>query len=639
MNLKSQNGGILLATLSFICLLAVAAASILELTMNSYRLTMRNELRVQAREVAESEMENMYYQFVTQILANNPATLTPTLLAGIADESVTGDRFPILTDPPRDPFLLKHRQEGWRVWRSISHNPAYDYFVGTIPGTTKRGQVTYVTARIQVLPSLSSPFRNELAVRVGRRFSSTNSSIFQYGVFYQGDMELAPGGAILINGSVAANGSIYAGAQAGGSLTFGDKVRYLSGSYFDKDSLDNVVLRKPGTLVSGGGLIPPGFSDSQANQLQTMSEPENLVGGVDVAELVHRRPDLFPTENDVYRAAILPPPWETDEYNGYDNLQGDDPTIAAQRMYTRAGLRITVSAANVVTIRKDDGTDVTVNYTGDVVDETTLLHYGPILTETNKPVYDQREGKNVAITTINMQALMIAVRNTSNYSPGANDFNGGLYVNLQHSDPTTPRAIRLINGAEINGRKGNGISVTTNGGIYVQGDYNTKRLDGVTANLVDPSEAVESRQVGINPALLMGDQVTVVSAGWDDANAALPKTSRPASADIRIQAGILTGNTSSSASVASGGVQSLVRYLEAWGVPSPGNHVLFFGSLGRLFESKTFTASWNQPGAGQVYGTPVWRHFTFDQLLRDRPPAGSPTTIAFSRGSFFSWNP
>ena len=54
MKLKSRSGSILLSTLSFIILLAVAAASILELTMNSYKLTMRNEMRAQARSVAES---------------------------------------------------------------------------------------------------------------------------------------------------------------------------------------------------------------------------------------------------------------------------------------------------------------------------------------------------------------------------------------------------------------------------------------------------------------------------------------------------------------------------------------------------------------------------------------------------------
>lgn len=616
MKIKSQSGSILLSTLSFIILLAVAAASILELTMNSYKLTMRNELRVQAREVAESELESIYFQFVTKILADLPANTTPTLLSGIAETTVREDIAPVYPTTPRHPFLAVHDAQGWVVKRSISYNPLYDYFNGIIPGSTKYGKVTYITVKIEVQPSPSNYFRNNMVVRVGRRFASSNSSIFQYGVFFQGDMELAPGGNIIINGPVAANGSIYAGAQSGGSLTFQDKVRYITGDYFDKDSLGNVVLRKPGTLVSGGSLVPPTFSIGQLQQLEEQSEPENLVGGVDVNELVSRRPDLFPTENDVYRSAILPPPTPGDhaEYPAYDTLQGDDPTINAQRMYTRSGVIVTINTNGTVTVAKADGTDLTASYASILVGAA------------NTALFDAREARNIAVTTIDVGALKTALE--SSFSPGPTDFNGSIYFNVMSSSVTTPRGIRLTNGATVFSRSGNGLTVTTNGGVYVQGNYNTT-LASTLPNTVPASNP----PVSIVPAMIMGDQVTVLSSGWVDSNAVLDKTHRVASGNITIQAGILTGNTSSSSTVASGGVQSLVRYLEMWG----GKNVLFLGSLGRLFESKTFTAAWNQPGLADVYGSPLSRTFTFDTLLRDTPPAGSPTTTAFSRGSFFVW--
>src|SRR5450432_1509107 len=105
MNIKSKKGGILLATLSFIILLATAAASILELTMNSYKLTMRNEMRAQARAGAESELENVYFQWVTRIMAAIPASDTPTALSGMCD---IGDT-PI---NPQTPYLALHRSQG-----------------------------------------------------------------------------------------------------------------------------------------------------------------------------------------------------------------------------------------------------------------------------------------------------------------------------------------------------------------------------------------------------------------------------------------------------------------------------------------------------------------------------------------------
>ena len=595
MKLKSQSGSILLSTLSFIILLAVAAASILELTMNSYKLTMRNEMRAQARAVAESELENIYFQWVSRIMAASPASDTPAALSGMADiGEVPTTVFPA--------FLAQHRNQGWVVRRAINYNAAYDYFDGIIPNTTKQGKVTYITLRIEVLPNSSSYFHNELSVRVGRRFASSNTSIFQYGVFYQGDMELSPGNDITITGDIAANGSIYAASSAPGTLRLMRQVRYLSGNYFNQDTNGNTVLRKPNTPI-GGALIPPVFGTSQASQLETLSEPENLLGGIDAAEMMARRPDLFPTENDVYRASILPPPDKTDEYPTANLLLGDDPTINVSRMYTRAGLIVTVNTNGTVVFTKPDGTDVTASYPAVVVGSA------------NSDMYDQRETKNVKVTTVDISVLMTALQ--SNYSPGANDFNGSIYFNLKQSNATTPRAIRLINAQNVYGRKGNGTTVATNGGVYVKGNYNT-----TSPALPDGST---------NPATIMGDQITALSNGWNDANAASPITSRVASGSLNINAGILTGNTSADAVTFSGGVQNLVRYLENWN----GKTVTVFGSLGRLFESKSFHSPFQQPGV--VYGKPTARNFTFDASLVKHPPAGSPTTTAFSRGSFFVW--
>ncbi len=601
MKLKSQSGSILLSTLSFIILLALAAGSILELTMNSYKLTMRNEMRAQARAVAESELEYVYFQWVTQIMGAIPAADTPVVINGLGIADI-GD-LPI-PNHMYAPFLRVHQTQGWQVQRSISYNAAYDYFDGIMPDTNKQGKVTYVTVRIVVLPNTSSYFRNELAVKVGRRFSTTNTSIFQYGVFYQGDLEMAPGNDITIDGDVAANGSIYMASSAGFTLTLNKTVKYLTGDYFNEDSNGNTVLRKPNTLP-GGSLVPPVFGTSQATQVSPLPEPENLVGGLDVQEVMSRRPDLFVTDNDVYRAAILPPPaQDPDDYPSYDSVQGDDPVINVTRMYTRAGLLFTVTGNNVV-ITTPDGTDV------------TALYSSAVTNVPNTNMYDQREGKNVGITTVDMGALIAAIN--TNYPTGANDFNGAIYFNLVSSNPTTPRGVKITNAQNVYGRKGLGTTITTNGGLYVQGDFNT-----TSPHLPDNST---------NPAMLMADQITALSSGWNDGDAAanIDATHRVASGDMYIDAGILTGSTAATTTTASGGAQNLVRYLEDWN----GKNVTVFGSLGRLFESKTFESVYQQPG--NVYHKPANRNFTFDSSLVMHPPAGSPTTTDFKRGSFGVW--
>jgi len=300
-------------------------------------------------------------------------------------------------------------------------------------------------------------------------------------------------------------------------------------------------------------------------------------------------------------------------------------------MYTRAGLRVTVNTDGTVafTAKASDGTEsnVTSTYAGNITDTSLAVgdpnrDLGPIVVGTpGSDFYDLREGNNVKMTTINMHALMVAINQT--YPTGSGDFNGALYVNVKGSNASTPRAVKLIHGEDVTGRRGLGTTVTTNGGLYVQGSYNTTSAE----NADDHST---------NPAMLMADQITVLSDGWNDANAVAgsPLSNRvaaPTGGAIVINAGILTGNTSATATQASGGAQNLVRYLENWN----GINVTVFGSLGRLFESKTFHSWFQQPGV--VYGKPANRFFRFDQSLLRHPPAGSPTTTSFQRGSFFVW--
>ncbi len=615
MKLNSQTGGVLIATLSFLIILSVGAAAILGLTATSYRLSMRNEVRAQARAVADSEMEGLYYQFMTQILLATPPTNTPTALAGlnlvdVAETPTTA----------RDPFLAIYRSPnpGWTVKRSAFYNSALDRFFGIVPGTTKQGTVTSITVKIEVTPPPGNFFHDTVVVRLGRRFSTFNTPIFQYSVFYEGDLELAPGADMRIEGDISANGSIFMGSTPTGTLTLTQKVRYLPPGVFNEDGSGNTTYRKPGTPV-GASLTAPLFSTSQLSQVETLTESENLQGGVDSAELVTRRPDLFPTVNDVYRSIIAPPPGASNPNEtpgSYNASLGDDPTISSQRIYNRAGLRVTVNTDNTVTVEKVDPVTQTVT--------DVSATYASAVSAIGTGIRDMREGKDVAVTTIDVSVLKTVL--TANYS----NFNGVMYVNVKSNTPTNPGAVRLVNAETTPETALNtGFSVATNGGLYIKGNYNTTpRADGT-----------------INPAMIMGDAVTLLSYAWDDANAAAPMDpgtgvrvgTAPLAADgthkLTIEAGILTGNVPAGAGTSSGGAQNLVRYLEDLRTNSI--NVLMHGSVGRLFQSKDYTVGFQQPGT--VYMPPVKRDIKFNQAMLTQPPAGSPTTTSFSRGNFFMW--
>jgi hypothetical protein len=655
MNSSSQRGSVLIITLVFVTILGLAATSVFSLATSSYRLSMRNQLHAEARAVAESELEYLYYRFKMVVVTGNSAADAPKVLNSldISDNET-------IPSTVREPFLARHRAAGWRVRRSLVLDPVIvnnnGPIVGRIPDTRKVGDYTYVVARIEVLPPPQNPFANEnTSVRIGRRFINSNTSIFQYSIFFQGDLELNPGNDVTIEGDVVANGSIYMGPRSGFELKLIDQVRYLKSGFFNKDEDGNTTYYNPDIGPAPVTLVAPVFATSEESQLESMDQPENLFGGIDAAVTSKDRPDLFGpagaidsaawTEaqeliaaNNVYRSLIVPPPSasNSNEYPNATAATSDDNVIAVRRAYNRAELIFTVEADGTLTVAR--GLGGTINATSVFLNPTALdPSLGKIITEVEdgdgnpatwhyaKNVYDMRESKNVKVTEIDIGQLkktLDYLRALPSANPNHFEFNGLLYVNLKSSSNTTPAAIRLINATSLPRNGDSGFSVATNGGIYVKGSYNT--------HLITNADGTQ-RPV---PAMLIGDALTVLSEGWDDANAAaaFDGTKRKATADLTVNAGLLTGNIASTTGSQSGGAQNLVRYLEDW----TGRTVTFYGSIGRLFQSAHFVASYS--GSLTVsYFQPSNRNFEYDLNMRSFRPPGSPETTAFSRGSFFTW--
>jgi hypothetical protein len=643
MKLKRERGAVMLATMIFVILFAAAAGSVLTFSLYSYRMARRNEVRAQAKAVADSEMDWIYYQFLKQILGGTLPKDTPAALGTLLPcDYSTVEGATVNPTANCTPYLKAHQDEHWIVRRSITWLNTTN---GQIPDTSQRGDFTYLQVRVEVIPPPDYTYAESVSVRIGRFFSVSNVNVFQYAIFFEGDLEMAPGSDMTVTGDISANGSIYMGAPAGVNLTLINKVRYLTGDYFNYDpATETTVNRKPGTP---GSQLPnyPTWGTSQADQVETMDKPASLVGGTDPAQLVQTRPDLFYDTNDVYRSVIAPPPDDATitEYPNYPATggQGDEPAVASQRLYNRATLRITVSVDPVTGqpvvhyTKRDPDSGVDTAADGDFAntgDPTT-----DVVRET-KNVYDLREGHNVMMTTINVANLNAKL--ATSYAADHTRFNGTVYVNLKDGDPSYPPAIRLINGettsplATTPSGTPAGFTVVTNGGVYVQGNYNTTQ----TGTNGDGAPTY-------NPTLIMGDAVTWLSPKWDDTNAdninlsARPGTNVDGTTyNGTINGGVLTGNIPADASHSSGGAQNLIRYLEDW--YNPGSTVLVYGSIGRLFESKYFirpypgSASSNPTG---VYVQPRVRNFSYDQDLKGTSPPSAPYTTTYSRGGYFNW--
>ncbi len=618
--------------------LVVIIGGILATALQSYKMEKVNEGRDIARALAESELEEIYYEFKSSVTANKnidivPSTIAPNLLdyadgsgnAGIS--TATSSYGQPLT--LRDTFLPKFRPDvsdptnhyttvnKWQVKRSLVYNVT-DKVQGQIGNSKNKGSNYYLTAMVEVIPPTSYAKYGVSNLRVGRQMVYSVYTILQKGLFYQGDLEMTPATSFDIKGDIAVNGSIYmAAAQQGGqtpSLNIFGNVSVTG--YFNTDSggAQSFIEPSPYYQAAAGGVtfVAPTFMTSQSSQLTMNAQPTNFLGGVDAASVQSANPTLFPTTNDVYRSIITPPPYLYNDSTGaltspnstdYGTTTppADDSTVANVRLYNMASLIITIDGTNVnVEEVTSNGTISTSTTYGSAVSAPTTLT-------------DQREGKVISVTNIDISQLM-GLQTDDN-------FQGVVYINQKDASGGQV-AVRLINGASTpqktatSSSEAVGFTVATNGPLYIQGDYNS----------ATPT----------NTSVVLADAVTALSAGWSDANStAATPYGRPASADLTINAAILTGSTPTTLATAtspatSGGAQNLVRYLEDWHTAS--RTVTLKGSLGRLFDSKYFTGAYR----GSNYVAPT-RNIIYDTNLSTSNPKGAPSVKSFSRGAFFAY--
>jgi hypothetical protein len=227
MRINTNRASILLTTLLIITAVAIVAYSVFGLSLTTYRLSQRNDYIARARALADSEMELIYFQIQMAMRADACSTNEVPLNLynkGICDMSNQGDdAYVPVTE--RTPFSTAAQlaPEGWIVKRSI----VFDFStLGTINNQT--ASYSYFTVKVEVMAA-HSPV-GAIDVRIGRRINTAKSSIFQYNIFAQGALEFAPGNNVTINGDVAANGSVYIGAQnnAASNLILNAYVKYLA---------------------------------------------------------------------------------------------------------------------------------------------------------------------------------------------------------------------------------------------------------------------------------------------------------------------------------------------------------------------------------------------------------------------------
>ncbi len=671
-----------------ILILSFAAAGVLSYSLTTYRNSRRQILLDQAKIIADSEMENLYFQWNELIRRKTP-------IATVQSTPPLGGGSGLLATTNTFPFLTTLSTSGWTIYRSLTWNQIPGTpdgsATGIMPGTVNQlGKNFYFTAKTSA--TIASPLFGTITYHSGRHFQYTSTSLFQFAVFYQGDLEMAPGSNMQILGPIATNASAYLGTLPGITLTLASSVYYFQNYNGASDPLTGETDALTGTGYNDPiyNPNPSGAAPSQAAeralQVSKLSSQANFVGDVNVTnDLAAGSPYLAAytnqngqvDANEIFRAVIAPPPTDPITHA----LLTEDPLVAASRMYNAAGILITVeqtTSGGAPTIHVGGlQSDGSINTTAYDTDFATTIHTGATTAPGNaasdiisgvvrSQIVDPREELNgktaVNLTTIDVanlkNALTTAMAGDTNL---AANYNGVVYVydktnntNLGGAATTTLNGVRIINATATptyNDPSGNplGFTLVSDNGVYVQGDYNTAQ---VTIGGVQQS----------NPSGIMGDAVTALSEGWNPAHSGLTYDQRQATQStqglaanhppgMEIDAAILTGNTPTNTTVTpnikSGGAQNLVRLMEDWYTPTTtpagGLQLTVNGSMGQLFSSKYFQGPWvgtgTMPGIGndRVYYQPHARNFNYDLHFQSHTPAGSPVVTKFHKGDFFFW--
>jgi hypothetical protein len=227
------------------------------------------------------------------------------------------------------------------------------------------------------------------------------------------------------------------------------------------------------------------------------------------------------------------------------------------------------------------------------------------------------------------------------------------------------RAVRLINGTVLPGiyhPDGGtscivstsaapdgicGVTISSENGVYVKGNYNATHVTSVPVNGNTPSENYRPKDTETHiPAAIIADGVTILSNAWDDAKSFKYPYNLPqreagkhpddptTSTDTTIRFAMIAGDTIASKQATphqggisprlNGGVHNFKRFLERWTNPNLSTwsrNLNYSGSLINLFNSRNANGSFKC--CDMVYNPPV-RNWVFDATFREPtrlPPA------------------
>lgn len=607
----SQSGAAMaVALISLVVVTAFASTLLSAVRTECSGVVLEND-RTQAIKAAEGALEVAENQLITQMTSYQPFPAPPlgNPFQELAGTSNVGC-FPV----------------SWSASKGTTAGAGGQQ--AAIPPASSIDPMTGLTLTIEPHALVANVSIGTSTLRMRRYIDTLKAPIFQFLSYYANDLEILPGPPMTLSGRIHTNGDLY--CAPGASLSVA--THYLRTAHNLRRH-----RKDDGTMPSGwieiqnavtNGLVTlPSKSDLAAAGVSSLYGIDSSFTGWDIDgdQLFDKPGEIPPFANAVQQ--LFQGTLQTGEHGvqplaapGVGSIQMFEPVQGGDWLPGPGPLGYVPAPAGTGTHAKGyfhKNADLVVigtrvfNKLG--VDVTTQMPAGFVTTRT---LWDQRQGKTLTCTQINVGMLGDMDGNPSTKDPcPLYPGNGLLYVARTDATASQPNGVVLTNGKEIgipdrwnssNYGGSNpaypgpppagafpfgpaellGLTVVTPDPLYVHGDYNTRAK---------------------KPCAAMTDAINLLSNAWD-----FTKTQnqiKTASATTYNLA-MITGNTSTTPGGYNGGFENLPRFHENW----TGKNCTITGSFVNTFLSALAKAPWVYGGAFYSAPNRIWSYETmYDQ--------------------------
>lgn len=625
---RHRAGASLLVVMLFISIATILVGSVVMLTQNSARLSVRSRAMTSAGYAAEGLIEKAYFIWQKRMVSSPTGRLTNAQLkeaivlndlipSTAENDSLAGFTYPADVNGVSNLSICALAADGSQI---TDPNGVPDGVQINDNGTPA---VVY-RYRIVAFAKVKAVGPNPITVGVERTFTRRDDSL-SVGVFLQDSAGIHPGDKLIFdqNCQVHSNGTLYVAAY---NSVKNSLIQFLGPVSYAKGYVEGFP---PGEIVAGTVPKAPVWNDGKAYSDST-TRPSQLreslplkPAGIDATSVSTGNTNT----GDGYREIVKIPDAGADPYASVRLYNQADIIILLNDTYDSAG-----NATPSITVKGAGGASLPDSTASAIQDALVDPATGKL---DRTVIYDRREQGEVEVTSLHIDKLGDAI------AKRLSTFNGILYIaDLTQSPSGRKTAIRLLNGARLpgseNGSASNGFTIASQNALYIQGDYNTDSR--LRSGVYDPTALPSNTSISGNPetmpnahipASIMADAVTLLSNNWNDGRSYnYEPTDRPASSTT-VEASIVAGVSlagSASDPYIQGGAHNIVRLMEDWSSST----LTLNGSLTELYVSKAFTGPW------AVYPNynPGSRRVLYDATLRQKRPPGQPPISTFMRGEW-----